>query len=79
MYGYGTHYRKGERMTDQEIKELAEQALHQACAYMQDAIGVKTGDFAVLYFTSEILDDIHATFAQYIEQEIEYRRAIRED
>lgn len=66
-------------MTDQEIKELAENALHQACSFMQDALGVKTGDFAGLYFSGELLDDIHATFARYIKQEIEYARAIHED
>ena len=64
-------------MTDQQIKELAENALHQACSYMQDAIGVKTGDFAGLYFSGELLDDIHTEFARYIKQEIEFKEAIK--
>jgi hypothetical protein len=64
-------------MTDQQIKELAENALHQACSYMQDALGVKTGDFAGLYFTSEIGDEIHAIFEQYIRQEIQFKEAIK--
>jgi hypothetical protein len=73
LYGYGTHYRKGERMTDQEIKELAENALHQACSFMQDALGVKTGDVAGMFFTGEYADDTHYIFEKYIKTELQFK------
>jgi len=62
--------------TKEEIRIIAENALHQACSYMQDEIGVKTGDYAGLYFTSEIGDEIHAIFDQYIRQEILFREVM---
>ena len=33
-------------MNKQEIQELAENALHEACRHIQDALGVTTGDTA---------------------------------
>jgi hypothetical protein len=62
--------------TKEEIRTIAENALHHACSYMQDEIGVKTGDYAGLYFTSEIGDEIHAIFEKYIRQEISFREVM---
>jgi hypothetical protein len=60
-------------LTNQQIQELAENALHQACAHMQDAIGVKTGDWASMFFSGDIADSIHQTFVNYITSELEVR------
>ena len=57
-------------LTNQEIKDLAENALHQACAHMQDALGVKTGDWASMFFSGECADVIHAIFSDYIKSEL---------
>jgi hypothetical protein len=57
-------------LTNQEIKDLAENALHQACSHMQDALGVKTGDWASMFFSGECADVIHAIFSDYIKSEL---------
>ncbi len=60
-------------MTKQEIQELAENALHEACRYMQDALGVKTGDTAGLFFTGEPQDIIESILQDYIRREIQFQ------
>ena len=62
-------------MTEEDIKDLAMNALHQACTHMQDALGVKYGDNAVLYF-DEYLDDIHTIFEGYIKTEIAIKQKL---
>ena len=47
-------------MTKQQIDDLAGNALSQACAYIQDALGVKTGDTAGLFFSGEPQDIIES-------------------
>jgi hypothetical protein len=59
-------------MTEQQIKELAENALHQACSYMQDALGRTQGDIADMFFIGEKEDEIHAMFEDYIRTEIRF-------
>jgi hypothetical protein len=59
-------------MNDNDIKILAENALHQACSFMQDALGVKTGDIAGMFFTGEKEDEIQAVFEDYIRTEIQF-------
>jgi hypothetical protein len=58
------------KMTHQQIKELAENALHEGCRHIQDALGVKTGDTAGLFFCGEVEDTIHTLFRHYIETEL---------
>ena len=57
-------------MNKQEIQNLAENALHEACRHIQDALGVKTGDTAGLFFCGEVEDEVHAFFRRYIETEL---------
>lgn len=59
-------------MTNDDIKILAENALHQACSFMQDALGVKTGDTAAMFFTGEKEDEVQAIFEDYIRTEIRF-------
>ena len=56
--------------TNQEIKDLAEDALHKACIHMQDALGVTTGDWASMFFSGECEDTIYAIFSDYIRSEL---------
>ena len=57
-------------MTKQDIQNLAENALHEACRHIQDALGVKTGDTAGLFFCGEKEDEIHEILCRYIDTEL---------
>ncbi len=61
------------QMTKQQIDDLAGNALSQACAYIQDALGVKTGDTAGLFFTGEPQDMIESILQDYIRTEIQFQ------
>ena len=60
-------------MTQDEIRILAENALHHACSFMQDALGQKHGDIAGMFFTGEKEDEIQAIFEDYIRTEISFK------
>jgi len=57
-------------MTNQDIQNLAENALHEACRHIQDALGVQTGDTAGLFFTGEREDIILDILTKYIDTEL---------
>lgn len=59
--------------TKQQIEDLAGNALSQACAYIQDELGVKTGDLAGLFLTGEPQDTIESILRDYIRREIEFK------
>ena len=61
------------RMTKQDIQTLAENALHEACRHIQDALGVTTGDTAGLFFTGNRQDIIETIFQDYIRTEIQFK------
>jgi len=63
----------GGHMTKDDIKTLAENALHHACSFMQDALGQKHGDIAGMFFTGEKEDEIQAIFEDYIRTEISFK------
>lgn len=54
-------------------RQIVENALHEACAYIQNQLGVKTGDTAGIFFCGEHEDTIHDLFEQYLELEISYQ------
>lgn len=60
-------------MTKEQMNEIAEQALHHACAYIQDQIGQKQGDIAGMFFCGENEDTIHHIFRQYLQTELAYK------
>jgi hypothetical protein len=60
-------------MTKQDIKELAENALHEACRHIQDVLGVTTGDTAGLFFCGQQEDEIHQILCQYIDIELMFK------
>ena len=60
-------------MTKQQIEDLAGNALSQACAYIQDHFGIKTGDTAGLFFTGEPQDIIESILQDYIRTEIQFQ------
>jgi hypothetical protein len=57
-------------MTKQDIQNLAENALHEACRHIQDALGVTTGDTAGLFFTGDREDIVIDIFTRYIDIEL---------
>jgi len=59
-------------MTKDDIKTLAENALHHAYSFMQDALKQKHGDIAGMFFTGEKEDEIHSMFEDYIKTEISF-------
>ena len=54
-------------MTQKDIEGMAEDALNLAVKHIQDALGVKSGDFAGLFFSDEYVQRI---LADYIRAEI---------
>ena len=59
--------------TKKQIEDLAGNALSQACAYIQDQLGVKTGDLAGLFFSGETQDIIESILQDYIKIEIQFQ------
>ena len=57
-------------MNKQDIQDLAENALHEACRHIQDHFGVKTGDTAGLFFSGLEEEAIIEIFTRYIQTEI---------
>jgi hypothetical protein len=60
-------------MTGEDVSNLAEQALDEACRHIQDVIGVQTGDVAGIYFTGANKDAIEAVLRRYINLELSFR------
>jgi hypothetical protein len=57
-------------MNKQEIQDLAENALHEACFHIQEALGVTSGQNASYFFSGEAEDTIYEIFRRYIEDEL---------
>ena len=53
-------------------REIVENALHEACAYIQNQLGVKTGDTAGLFFCGENEEIIYEVFNRYLDEELRY-------
>jgi hypothetical protein len=60
-------------MTQENVQDLADQALNEACRHIQDVIGVATGDLAGMFFTGENKDLIEEILRQYINLELQER------
>jgi hypothetical protein len=60
-----------ERMSSAKIADLADTAANEAIRQIQDALGVKTGDFAGLYFSGgDNLKALQSILFDYIKAEI---------
>lgn len=59
--------------TKQQIQDLSENALHEACRHIQDALGVKTGDVGGIFFSGENQDRIESILQDYIRTEIQFK------
>ena len=59
-------------MNEQQIKDLAEEALHAAARSIQNTLGVETGDVAGIFFTGKYADKIHEIFEMYIKYELSH-------
>jgi hypothetical protein len=62
-------------MTNEDVSKLADQALNEACRYIQDVIGVETGDLAGIYFSGNNKDAIEAVLTRYINLELSFRES----
>lgn len=62
-------------MTNEDVKNLARQALDEACRHIQDVIGVQTGDLAGMFFTGENQGVIEEVLREYILLELSIRSA----
>ncbi|MDI3258386.1 MAG: hypothetical protein QJR02_01495 [Sinobacteraceae bacterium] len=51
---------------------LAEGALDAACRYIQDRLGVKTGDVAGVFFSGVVGDEVKHRLAGYVQLEKQY-------
>ena len=58
-------------MTNEDVSKLVDQALNEACRYIQDVIGVDTGDLAGMYFSGANLEVIEAVLRGYIISELQ--------
>lgn len=58
-------------MTDEQIADLAEQALNAACVTIQDKLNIETGDFAGLYFSGN--HPIYKMLTDYIRSETQQK------
>jgi len=57
-------------MTNQDIQTLAENALHEACRHIQDALGIQSGDTAGLFFTGAREEVVLDILTAYIDTEL---------
>ena len=57
-------------MNKEQIQNLAENALHEACRHIQDELGITDGLNASIFFCGNREDAIHAIFHQYIKDEL---------
>lgn len=54
-----------------EVETLADEALNEAVRYIQDRLGVDTGDLASRFFSGQFEDVIKRVLIKYIEQEMD--------
>jgi hypothetical protein len=59
--------------TKQEIENLARNALDRACLSIQDALSIKTGDVAGVFFCGEAQNIIESIFQDYVKTEIMFK------
>ena len=57
-------------MRFEELEEIAEDALNEACLFMQESIGVETGDLAAQFFGGIHGETVKALFLEYLETEL---------
>ena len=53
-----------------ELEDLANEALDEACAYIQRKLGITTGDFASHFFSDGVVVDL---FKKYIDEEVYWK------
>ena len=57
-------------MKNKDIQNLAENALHEACKHIQDALGIQSGDTAGMFFTGDREEIILDILTRYIDTEL---------
>jgi hypothetical protein len=69
--GNPAHVERTSEPTTLNIDEMAQNALDAACASIQEALGVATGDLAGMFFSGEAGERVLDVFKSYIRLEIE--------
>ena len=59
-------------MTQDEIRDLADDALNVACKHIQDKLGVPTGDVAGMFFSGPVDEQIRIILEGYIRSELNW-------
>ncbi len=54
----------------QDLEDLANEALDEACAYIQRKLGITTGDLASHFFSDGVVVDL---FKKYIDEEVYWK------
>jgi uncharacterized 2Fe-2S/4Fe-4S cluster protein (DUF4445 family) len=57
---------------DLRVEALAEGALDAACRYIQDRLGVRSGDVAGVFFSGSVGEEVKHRFAEYVRLEKQY-------
>ena len=60
-------------MKGNQVRWLADQALNEACRHIQDALGIKTGDVAGMFFSGDNKDQIEEILREYISLELQIK------
>jgi hypothetical protein len=60
-------------MNEDNVRDLADQALNEACRHIQEVIGIDTGDLAGMFFTGENKDLIEEILREYISLELQIK------
>ena len=60
-------------MNEDNVRDLADQALNEACRHIQEVIGIETGDLAGMFFSGENKDLIEEILREYINLELQVR------
>jgi len=68
----GRHLSREIIMRLEELEQIAEDALNEACSFMQESIGIQTGDVAAQFFTGCHGDNVKRLFRQYLETELDW-------
>ena len=61
-------------MSPDQVRQLADDALNEAVRYIQDHLGVETGDYAGIFFTGQEEDTIIDVLARYIDGELQNKQ-----
>lgn len=57
-------------MNPEQVRDLADNAANAAVKYIQDVLGVQTGDLAGMHFSGDNWNTLVSILAEYIQKEL---------